>query len=290
MRRFKIDFEAIANNLISNILWVIIGASIPTIYVSVKGIIATARAADSIFFSANNLLLIACFGISLAALIISVILLRRSRTPVPSKHLDGDDDRQDRSGETGSAFPIPFRAKTISAELVFNSRTEMTSSIEYNMEVLSDHISKYNRDLIWSGSEYYGTKLDSPNNDCVLIDSARKRSPFKYTIEFNPEKRRGEMVHFTTVTSVGDKQLEMNPGYSFAVKHQIDKLKLSVVAPQYLLKNVRKAVYADRARELCVVPSVSIPPDRVGGLVRYTYEIQNPTMLYNYFIEWQFTD
>ena len=58
---------------------------------------------------------------------------------------------------------------------------------------------------------------------------------------------------------------------------------------EIIIRNVKKAVYADTAREICVCRPENIKCENVGNLRKYVYEIENPDLLYNYFIEWEFT-
>lgn len=158
------------------------------------------------------------------------------------------------------------------------------------MNVLSNGISEVKRNITWTGSEYIQTTISNTNGDYSLVDSNRKFSPHTIKILFNSEKNNGDFVRFTTNTKVLDTKHEMAPHYSFMVKYQIDELVLHIVAPANLIKNVKKAVYADVAKEIMVEKPTILPCENVGNLVRYTYRIPTPTFLYNYFIEWEFTD
>ncbi len=176
------------------------------------------------------------------------------------------------------------------AELVFNDRVNIESKLTYDMEVLKDGISKIQREIIWSGTKYNGTQLLEAPRGYTISDSKRKQSPYLHTVYFNEEKKPGDSVNFVTSTSISDDGEEMSPVYSFMVKYQIDELVLHVVAPPGLITNVKKAAYADRGREINVIKPATITKENIGNLVRYTYSIKNPTILYNYFIEWEFTN
>ena len=77
--------------------------------------------------------------------------------------------------------------------------------------------------------------------------------------------------------------------YAYTVTYQIEELVLRLSAPKGLIKDVKKAVYADRRREIIVEKPTKINKKIVGDLEEYTFVYKNPTLLYNYFIEWRFT-
>lgn len=184
-----------------------------------------------------------------------------------------------------------FRAKTMEAELCFEDRETLVSKVTYKMNVLSTNpVSSIERSITWTGSEYVKTTISNMNGDYSIVDSNRKYSPHIIKILFNSEKSNGDFVRFSTNTRVLDTNHEMTPHYSFMVKYQIDELILHVVAPENLIMNVKTAVYADVAKEIVVERPKMIKGEAKGNIVRYTYKIPTPTFLYNYFIEWEFTN
>ncbi|MBD5155657.1 MAG: hypothetical protein HDT15_11540 [Oscillibacter sp.] len=215
--------------------------------------------------------------ISIIALIIMVVFLRKNSKGNTSQN---------------SASVVPnFKATTIEAEFYFASREEMESRIEYNMQLTCPSMREYPRDLVWSGSEYKGTTIAPEYAEDYEIDEyVGPQSPHDYLIKFKTEKKRGDTIKFKTITQVGDTTHIMKTMYSYTVKYQIDQLVLRLSVPKGLVKGVKKAVYADRGREIIVEEPTKITKKIVGDLEEYTFTCSNPTLLYNYFIEWQFTN
>lgn len=261
--------DEIITHLIKNLIWTPIAAILPMSIALVKSIFDTVKSQENKFFTSTNILIV----LSILLLIGLFFFLKMSIEETKEK-----------------ALSSKFRAELMDAELTFDTREKITSKLTYNMTALVNNITEIERLITWTGSKYIKTSIEDTNGDYSLVDSNRKISPHPIKISFNPEKNSGDFVKFTTVTSVEDGDKEMSPHYSFMVKYQIDKLVLHVVAPRGLIKNVKKAVYADTGREIIVEKPSSIRSENVGNLVRYTYEIENPTFLYNYFIEWEFTN
>lgn len=273
MAKYKVSEhrEEIITHIIKNLIWIPIAAVIPLVW----------KVAQIIFSKLPNIsegiwsIILSCISVAISIFtVIYVVYISKKR----------EKKRQQ------NQIVSNFRFSSVTAELVFNTRTEITSTIDYKMIILADSVSELPRDVIWTGSKYNGTKLIQANGDYELVEGGRSRSPYPYTINFNDEKKRGELVEFKTETSVEDGNLDMTPIYSFMVKYQIDELKLCVIAPKNMLKNVKKAVYADRARALLVNEPVAIRGETVGNLKKFVFEIKNPSLLYNYFIEWEFTN
>lgn len=272
--------DEIITSIIKNLIWAPIAALIPigynlinTLYLNIKN--------GSDLFTVSNILIAICLLLSVTSIIICIKLSCKYRKKSSSEDPSSIQD----------SISSDFRFSTIVAELIFDdNRINITSTIDYNMTVLAESVTELKRDLIWSGAKYKGTKLVEMNGAYDLIDSDRESSPFPYIIAFNTEKKRGDLITCKTETQVVDENYNMMPVYSFMVKYQIDKLVLRVIAPKGMIKNVKQAVYADRAKEIQVKQPVNIVPEYIRNLVRYTYEIDMPSLLYNYFIEWEFTN
>ncbi len=264
-------FEQIKVNIISNIVWYIITSIIADIALLVPLVVKIIKN------STIPLYAYILAGVSIALLIIIIVLL----TILLMRN----------SSDKKASLELDFKFSSITAEMTFDdNRKDITSSIDYKMQVLANEISELKRQLIWTGSEYHGTKLVQKNGNYEVEDSTRTSSPYPYCIKFNEKKKRGAIVEFKTETSVTDGNLSMFPVYSFMVKYQIDVLTLRIIAPKGMIKNVKKVVYADSGREVCVEEPIELEGETIRNLVRYTYTIPNPVLLYHYFIEWEFTN
>lgn len=264
--------DEIITYVIKNLIWAPIAAIIPIGFALWKNILLNIKKSEK-FFTTTNILII----LSITIMVILFILLKINNNP---NIYNGKND----------LLFSKFRAKKMEAELYFENRENLTSKVTYQMNVLSNGVSEIKRSITWTGSEYISTTIENTNEDYSLFDSNRKFSPHIIKILFNSEKNRGDFVRFTTNTRVSDKNHEMTPHYSFMVKYQIDELILHIVVPKNLVKNVKKAIYADVAREILIEKPTIIIGETIGNFVRYTYKVENPTFLYNYFIEWEFTN
>lgn len=264
-------------NVLSNTIWL-------AIYPVVTAIIACVVS----FFKKNSFAII----LSVCSLALSVIILI-----IVIKHMliekkrKEDDRKEEKVVELDKPTIVPhFKASSIEAEFYFANREKMESRISYDMQLTCPSMREYARDLLWSGSEYYGTVLSADSKgDYEIDENPGPQSPHDYIIKFKSEKRLGDPIKFKTITNVGDTAHIMKPYFSYAVVYQIDTLTLRVSAPKGLIKDVKKAVYADRGREIIVGSPEKIKMQNVGNLEVYTATYKNPTLFYNCFIEWKFT-
>lgn len=300
--------DEIITHIIKNLIWLPIAAAIPIVYALLNFLYQSIKSSINVF----SIILLIILCVLLVSFIIVVrkiftinhnsqetLEIKRLRNEIQNstnKIIILESEIEKRNKEINECkrkdLELDIKFTSIKCTLEFeNKRESIISTIDYKMIALSEDVEEINRDLIWSGSEYKGTVLTEKDGDYELIDSNRKSSPYPYIIKFNTPLKRGSQVHFKTETSVSDRTLCMLPTYSFMVKYQVDNLELRIVAPNNFIKNVKKAVYADRAREICVEqPTLIKSRELKRGWVEYIYLIPNPSMLYNYFIEWEFTN
>lgn len=300
--------DEIITHIIKNLIWVPIAALIPigftilnVVYQNVK---SNTTSYDIVFL----------IGFGILVLIMIIIIICYIKATIKTEELQNiikecERDLEMRKAEISNlesnlknlmseiekyhlkdlSFEVKFSAVTATLEFK-NGRNEIISTLDYDMIVLAESISQLSRDIIWSGTSYNGTKLIEKDGDYELIDSDRTGSPYPYRIIFKSPLKKGNRVHFKTETIVSDSTLTMIPMYSFMVKYPTEKLTLKIIAPDSLIKNVKKAIYVDRAQELCLEKPSALAVERImHGWSGYTYNISNPSMLYNYFIEWEFT-
>lgn len=272
--------DEIITHIIKNSIWALIVTIIPMIIALTKSISKDINENKAFLSSESLWIILSIVVMIIIYLLLKIFLLDRYLSQKEELHKTKND-----------LLFSKFRAKTMEAELYFENRETLNSKITYKMNVLSTNpINKIERTITWTGSEYVETTISNSNGDYSIIDSKRKFSPHIIKILFNSEKSNGDFVRFSTNTKVLDTNHEMSPHYSFMVKYQIDELVLHVVAPINLITNVNKAVYADVAKEIVVEKPKKIQGEIIGNFIRYTYRIPTPTFLYNYFIEWEFTN
>lgn len=98
----------------------------------------------------------------------------------------------------------------------------------------------------------------------------------------------GDNLYFKLKTSVNDDDSSMMPVFSHMVKQQTFNFSIQLTVPKNLVKNVRPAVYKDITRTVKVNNDIKLLKKNVGDLIQYYYTIENPSLLNNYCIEWDF--
>ena len=270
--------DELITDLLKKLIWVPIAAIVPIVSSLIKVLYNNIKANASSIFTPTNILI----AVSIIFSIISICISLRKQK---KRHRKDKDSVLNMPSE----IEADFRFNSITATLTFDDRININSEIAYDMVVISDNVSEIKKDVIWTGTEYNGTTLVEPSEGYELVESRKTNSPYEYTIFFDSEKKRGDCIRLKTRTCVKDTNKEMKSIYSFMAKYQIDTLKIVVVAPKGLLRNVKGSVYADRSQNILVEAPKTVFTETIGNLKRYTYEINNPTFLYNYFIEWDFT-
>lgn len=183
-----------------------------------------------------------------------------------------------------------FHIKNIITELNFTDRENIISSVDYEMIVNNENVEFFEKELIWTGKDYYGTDLVSKNGNYELELFDSNDSFHRYRVNFLDGVRIQDLVNFKLETKVRDSNHSMLPISSYMVKHQIDNLIIRVVVPPGCIKNVKKAVYADINRQVPIGEKEIVTREVIAGKDCYSINIPTPTLLYRFFLEWDFTD
>ncbi len=173
-------------------------------------------------------------------------------------------------------------------ELYFKNRNEIVCNLTYDCIVNKEGVSDFRKSIIWTGSSYNYTKIVESNGQYDISDSDRKASPYLYIINFNKLLSIGDNLYFKLKTSVNDDDSSMMPVFSHMVKQQTFNFSIQLTVPKNLVKNVRPAVYKDITRTVKVNNDIKLLKKNVGDLIQYYYTIENPSLLNNYCIEWDF--
>lgn len=273
--------DEIITNLINNLIWVPIALLTPTVIKTIKSI--WEKAIEKNFFTLSTIfdvISVVCALISLGVVIYDKI----------KKHSKDSGDTKKSQSLQGIVPIANFRIKSLEAEFFIKSEKEMISTLDYCLIANEDGIESFEKDIIWTGKKYHGTKLISSSNDKFeLVTTSQNDSYCTYKVLFNEEIKCQREISFKLETTVSDEGKTMLPYYAYTVKHQIDKLTLRVVVNKDYIKRVKHSVYLDALRQMKVCDSKSLPSKKMGDYVFYEYTINNPTLLYRYFIEWEFT-
>lgn len=193
-------------------------------------------------------------------------------------------------GAPSLADDIHFTKVTI--ELYIKSAEDIRYKMKFNGVVNKDGVEEFSKELRWSGSQYFSTKVTSASMEYTLEDNVENRvhPPYIFTVRFNEALNKGEPFKLFTETHVSDKDKNMFRCSSFCIKYPIDELNMVLTAPPGIVKNVRKSGYCDAAREINYFTSKQIQTEDIGDLIKYSYNTNNPREWIYYCIEWDFTD
>lgn len=276
--------DEIITHIIKNLVWLPIAAIIPIVYQIVKTLLEKYK--DDI----NNYLVI-LVAISLIMSLISIVItIYLYRKNIDNKK---QNDAVDNNENQNIIVPINnFRITSVDCELCFENadRTDITSTLSYEMIANSDGIEYFEKELIWTGKTYIGTDLVESNGNYKLELFDSNNSIHKYRIYFSEPLKCQDKVSFKLVTKVSDDNLSMQPINSYTVKHQIDNLVIRVVAQPNCIKNVKRSTYADMSRQLPIGKSSRITKKMIARRECYEATFPTPTISHRCFIEWEFTN
>lgn len=175
-------------------------------------------------------------------------------------------------------------------ELYFKDRDNIYVNRDIRFVVLRDKMEGLRKSFTWTGSGYKSTVLIDAPPEYEIIEYKEKQPRQSYDVKFDSTKTRGDIVEYKTKTDLEDREHKMKPVLSYLVKGSIAYLELRVTAPKGLLKDVRFLISADTAAEIPLANPILISPKNVGDLEAYEYIVKKPNLLYNYQMEWKFTN
>lgn len=187
--------------------------------------------------------------------------------------------------EKSNNIPINTIFDFYNVSLTLISREELISERHVKFNVNKESFKKLARTITWTGSEYKGTRILFPK-DCKVIDSERKHSPHRYTIEFENAIMPGNPVEYAIQTQLGDADHEMEPYLAHVVNDIIRELRVCLKVPKGVIENVTGKKYCGLYREL-LIEEVKIEKTEEDGYMLYTMNVANPTLYHTYGIEWK---
>jgi len=273
MYKIREHNEEIITNILSNIIWYVLSVICANILMwipLIRGVCVTIKNSSY----AIPLYAFVLAGVSVLVMIIistiSVIFLIKN---FKSKEEDIATD---------------LILNSLDIELYFKNREVIFTYLTYDGVVNADNYEQFSKSILWTGYKYNYTKIIESNGSYELVDSNRKASPYYYSVKFNKKLFIGDNVYFKLETSVSDDDKSMNPVFSHMVKQQTYQFTIRLTVPRDLIKNVRPTVYRDLTRTIIVPNNIRLKEEYVGDLIQYSYTIENPKMMNNYCIEWEF--
>lgn len=272
--------DEIITGIIKNLVWVPIAAIIPVVWGLIKTL--SKNLLESKYLTFSNILAGIAIVISLACIFIllKIRFFKGKRKPA-----------EDSESTHNDVIPLTdFRINSIVAEMHIKDNNDIISTLDYELTANKDDLQFFQKSVLWTGDKYNGTKLKSSNStDYTFHDMGGNDGYHIYQVRFNKEVKCLDKIEFTLETSVSDSNHQMQPFYGYCVKHQVDKLTLRVVAPPNMIRNIRQNICWDWERLMNVGEPKTVSKEVIGGNEVYQIEVHNPTLLYKYFLEWEFT-
>lgn len=184
--------------------------------------------------------------------------------------------------------------ESVNLSLCFNTRTDISFVQKTTVKNHGDNLEKVQKIINWSGGTYKETKAIDENKSEYTV-SSQEQGNGAYFITIKPYRPLGkdDRLPYSLITTVYDEEKLMNPIMSHLVKKPTDKLHIEVKFKKDGFNGDRvpeKAeinLYADIEKNL-IYDTIDLKPKEENGFVVYSYDADNPMLLYTYAIEWDF--
>lgn len=194
-------------------------------------------------------------------------------------------------GEKDEKIPksMDLKYKMVECSLEFISREQLESIREVDFEIVNGEYKKLDRQVTWTGSSYdYSELIDG--SGYKLKETKDQVSPYRYEIEFDSIKKKGDKVRYKMKTVVKDETKVMHPYFSHIIKYPTQQLKLSVIIPkeEKIIKRMKYIRYADMEMETQYLGPEDYEKRVDGDKLIYELDISAPNLFYTYSLEWEF--
>lgn len=174
-------------------------------------------------------------------------------------------------------------------KLQFNeNRTDVETIRKLDVKLLKNKIKRFVKYFDWTESSFDSIKLNKDESDKdVEFKALKSDSPYIYEIRFSDDKNIGDSVKYEVIIKAKDEKKIMEPRLGHYVEFKTEELELCVSAPNNIIENVKKVVYADKEKKI-KVSEEDIKAKNIEGKINYSFIEKNPNVCYYYFIEWDF--
>ena len=182
----------------------------------------------------------------------------------------------------------------VDLSLCFNTRTDISFIQNTTVKNYGDSLEKVQKIINWSGGTYKETKATDENNSEYNV-SSQEQGNGAYFITIKPDKPLGkdDRLSYSLITSVYDEEKLMNPIMSHLVNKPTDKLHIEVkfnkdgFNEDKIPEKAKINLYADIEKNL-IYDTIELDYTEENEFIVYSYETDNPILLYTYAIEWDF--
>ncbi len=157
------------------------------------------------------------------------------------------------------------------------SRYELYLNVKSNIKNLNRIHGKYT----WSGSD--PAIINCETNHCKLIPLTRKDSFIEYEVELRKNYKKGKRTECKIVGDMPDSEHKFIPFFSTQITEETKELIINIcIPPEY---GVREVI----CEEIAIVRNSNQNSDVIllDANGRYTWDIKNPKLFYQYSIRWE---
>lgn len=179
--------------------------------------------------------------------------------------------------------------KNIDIEFKFlHTRSEIKCIRNVKAIVNNENLKEITKKIIWTGSSYDVTELDSEKSDKdISLEENKTELLYTYTLHF--DRKQKQELNYCVVTKAKDEKNIMEPYLAHMVKNKTDKLNLKVICDKNadILGEVKAKTYADLQMELLIQEETIAPKEEKDQNI-YEFSVENANVNYTYAIEWSF--
>lgn len=185
------------------------------------------------------------------------------------------------------SLSMDYMYKKIETEMHFTNREEIAYTSRYDILAFKE-ISRMKRSTKWTGTSISELPiLKSTKNHRVEL--CKDDEPTKtINVIFEVPLQKNDETDCELKYELGDSEKKMHPILGHVVKNPTEKIILRLCVPPGMVNSVKKCIYADSTAQINLSQPQIINPRFIGNIVMYEWEIDNPSLLYYYRINWIF--
>lgn len=116
-----------------------------------------------------------------------------------------------------------------------------------------------------------------------------KDEPWKTVyVTFEVPLQKNQETDCEIIYNLGDSSRKMQPYLGHCVKNPTEKIILRLCVPKGMVNSVKKCIYADTSAHINLSLPQIINPRYIADIAMYEWEVDNPSLLYFYRMNWEF--
>jgi hypothetical protein len=177
----------------------------------------------------------------------------------------------------------------LALELCFFDRKTIEHRSYFKIRALKE-VKDCVRHYHWSGTGSEAPQfMDNPHRH-QISDPFLKETGKHYKVTFNSPLYKNDETDFSVKIACRDDDCRMHPHLCFRILKPTEKLTLRLKFAENLVETVNRGAYADDNAELPLGKILQVAEKSGEGLKTYEWEINNPSLLYYYRLDWTFRE